>query len=94
MSEKTIERACKAIAEQNNCILLKLFPGSAAGVPDRLLLLPGGDCCFIELKAESGRMSAIQRHWQDKLRRKGFKAHTVYSVNQFQALLDTLLASP
>jgi hypothetical protein len=90
VSEKTIERACKAIAEERNCLLLKLFPGSATGIPDRLLLLPGGECCFIELKAEGGRMSPIQRHWQDKLHRKGFKAHTVYSIEQFRTLLDFL----
>lgn len=91
MSEKTIERACKAIAAERDCLLLKMFPGSATGIPDRLLLMPGGDCCFIEMKAENGRMSPIQRHWQERLQRKGFKAHTVYSVDQFRNLLDNLL---
>jgi hypothetical protein len=34
-----------------------------AGVPDRLVLLPGGTMELVELKTETGRVSEIQRVW-------------------------------
>ena len=31
------------------------------GVPDRIVILPGGKIIFVELKAERGRLSPLQR---------------------------------
>lgn len=38
----------------------KLAP-TTAGIPDRLVVLPGGQVHFVELKADRGRTSPIQR---------------------------------
>ena len=48
----------------------KLLP-SRSGLPDRLVLLPGGRVCFIELKAADGRLAPLQRHWREKARQLG-----------------------
>ena len=45
-------------------------PGNA-GVPDRLIILPGGHVLFAELKTKEGRPSKIQRFQIDRLRRLG-----------------------
>ena len=34
-----------------------------AGTPDRLVLLPGGTVCLVELKTETGLVSPVQQHW-------------------------------
>lgn len=39
---------------------IKLIP-YMAGVPDRLIILPGGRIFFIEIKAEGGRLRPIQQ---------------------------------
>ena len=46
-------------------------PGNS-GVPDRLVLLPGGRCIFVELKAPGKEPTPIQLLQQKKLRDLGF----------------------
>jgi hypothetical protein len=46
-------------------MLIKLMP-TVAGIPDRLVMLPGGVSHFVELKAEGGRLRPIQRHWHGR----------------------------
>ena len=45
---------------------IKLAP-MEAGIPDRLVLLPGGRMFLVEVKAEGEKPSAIQKHWHSKL---------------------------
>jgi len=45
--------------------VLKLAP-TEKGVPDRLVLLPGGRLELVELKTSRGRVSAAQRLWHDR----------------------------
>lgn len=45
-------------------------PGNV-GVPDRLVVLPGGIVAFVELKAEGGRLSPIQDRQISRLRELG-----------------------
>jgi hypothetical protein len=48
----------------------KLAP-TEAGVPDRLVVLPGGRLYLVELKREGGSVSPIQSVWHHKIRRLG-----------------------
>lgn len=41
---------------------LKLAP-TVRGVPDRLVLLPGGRVFLVELKTDTGRLSPAQAEW-------------------------------
>ena len=43
-------------------VTIKLAP-TIAGVPDRLVILPGGGIFLIELKAWNGKVSEIQKQW-------------------------------
>lgn len=45
-------------------------PGNV-GVPDRLVVLPGGVVAFVELKAEGGRLSPMQGRQISRLRDLG-----------------------
>lgn len=44
---------------------VKLAP-TEKGVPDRLVLLPGGRVYLVELKAVDGRVSAAQALWHER----------------------------
>ena len=44
------------------------------GVPDRIVLLPGGEIWFVELKREDGVTSSIQEYQLHKIRQTGAKA--------------------
>lgn len=51
----------------------KLIPVEV-GIPDRVVLLPGGHVRFVELKAAGGSPSAMQKVWNARLGRLGFAA--------------------
>jgi hypothetical protein len=56
---------------------VKLAP-TEAGVPDRLVIMPGGRMCLVELKTLTGSVSPIQTVWHRKVRRLGAKVHVLY----------------
>lgn len=56
---------------------IKLAP-MEAGVPDRLVMFPGGRMFLVELKAEDGALSPKQRHWHQRaLHDYGVPVHVV-----------------
>lgn len=66
-------------------------PGNA-GVPDRLVLLPGGRAVFVELKAPGRKPTPLQLAQAQKIRRLGFAVEVIDSkqgVDEF--LLRNLL---
>ena len=71
--EKEIERKlCERVKRLGGLCLKWVCPGWA-GVPDRIILMPGGRVYFAELKRpKGGTISPPQRWWADKLRSIGF----------------------
>ena len=59
-------------------VALKLQP-PPAGIPDRLVLLPGGRMYFIELKRPGEGPRKLQVYWLEKLLRMGFEARVLDS---------------
>lgn len=50
------------------------------GFPDRIVLLPGCEVCFVELKAANGKLSKAQLFRIEDMRKKGAVVY-VYSPN-------------
>ena len=50
---------------------LKLTCAGTAGMPDRLVIFPGGRCKFVELKRLRGEPRALQQLRADQLRALG-----------------------
>lgn len=50
-----------------------------AGVPDRMVLWPGGRTCFVELKQEGEKPTNIQIVWHNRLRALGFEVVVIDS---------------
>lgn len=53
---------------------VKLAP-TEKGLPDRLVLLPGGRMYLCELKTHTGRVSAAQQLWHDRAGQMGTQVH-------------------
>ncbi|MGN8636613.1 VRR-NUC domain-containing protein [Eubacterium pyruvativorans] len=67
-------------------------PGNA-GVPDRIVILPGGRVDFVELKTDTGQLSRIQQAQINRLRSLGCNVSVVKGV-QGLAVFFHLLRYP
>lgn len=60
------------------------------GVPDRIVILPGGRIWFVELKTETGTLSKVQRWQHKKLRKLGADVVTLYGKKGIEVWLDDI----
>lgn len=87
-AEANLEQQCVALTKRAGGLMLKLLPWLVRGLPDRILLLPGGWIAFIELKAPEGRLTLLQGWWQRKLTDLGFRHRVVRTLVEFDAVLE------
>ena len=71
--ERDIERALVGMVKRNGGLCLKWVCPGFSGVPDRVILLPGGRVFFAETKRpKGGKVSPLQEWWERQLKRMGF----------------------
>ena len=84
--EKHIENKCREIAKRRGYVFWKLVVQGYPGVPDRLMLSPGGSAIFIEFKAPGKKPTPLQLAWHDRLRKLGFPVHVIDNVPDFETI--------
>lgn len=62
-------------------------PGNA-GVPDRIVVLPGRPPIFVELKSETGRLRPQQKAQIKRLRELGQDVRVLYGLQQIEGFLE------
>ena len=87
MLERTIESRFKKAVESFGCRCLKFVSPGCSGVPDRIVLIPGGKICFVELKAPGKTERPRQMYVQGQLRKLGF---VVFSSVDDKGLAETV----
>lgn len=87
MREKDIERWLGERLKELGCLYYKFVSPSAPGVPDRIVILPGGKTIYVELKTEAGRLSSIQKRQIARMRERGADVRTVRGMNEAKELL-------
>lgn len=90
MLEKDIEKKLVSEAKKRGCIPVKLLSANYNGLPDRLILSPGGKCGFVELKAPGKKPRALQLKRHRELRSLGFKVYVVDGLEQIGGVLDEI----
>jgi hypothetical protein len=74
VKEKSIEFFLKKSVEGLGGLAIKLSPIGYVGIPDRLVLLPGGVVIFVEVKKPKGGVIApMQVWWSNRLKKLGFR---------------------
>lgn len=58
-----------------------------AGLPDRLILLPGGRMFLIETKAPGGRLRPVQRVWHEKAAARGTQVLVLSTLEEVDVWL-------
>ena len=90
MYEREIERKLVARTKAMGGIAPKFTSPGFDGMPDRLILLPGGRMAFVELKAPGKKPRPLQETRHKLLRRLGFKVYVIDSVEQIGSVLSEI----
>ena len=89
MLERDIEKQLIRPVRKLGGLCLKFVTPGFTGVPDRLILLPGGRIVFVETKQPGKKERPRQRYVQDLLRRLGFTVYsTVDSVEKINYVVE------
>ena len=86
MRERDVEQKLRREVEKRGGRCFK-FLSSVSGVPDRILLLPGGLVIFAELKKEGEKPRKLQEVQMRKIRELGFRVRVVDSEQEIQKLM-------
>lgn len=85
--EKDIEKKLRQMVERHGGMCLKWVCPGWAGVPDRIILLPGGRVMFAETKRpKGGKVSRLQDWWMNRLRRFGFQAGVAWNESDIDLM--------
>ena len=87
MQEKEIERVLVDEVKRLGGRAYKWVSPGNDGVPDRIVILPGRQPIFVELKTEHGRLSALQKV---QLTILGQPIDVIYGVKQLAEFFEVL----
>lgn len=88
--EREVEKAFVDAVKEAGGKAVKFTSQTMNGVPDRLVLLPGGRCAFAELKAPGKQMRKLQRKRREQLLALGFPVFCVDRPEQIQPVMEEL----
>ena len=90
MREREIERQLTKAAQQTGGLAPKFTSPGWAGVPDRLVLLPGGRMAFVEVKAPGKTLRPLQVRRKGQLESLGFRVYVIDRPEQIGGVLDEI----
>lgn len=90
MNEKYIEQRLIREVKAARGICLKFVSPGWNGVPDRIVLLPGGRMAFVEVKAPGEKPRLLQEARHRMLRGLGFKVYILDSEEKIGEIIDEI----
>lgn len=90
MRESEIEAALRGGVALLGGIAYKFVSPSRVGVPDRIVVMPGGVTVYVELKAPGMKPAPHQEREHERLRERGHRVYVIDSLAGVQALLKEL----
>ena len=93
MREKITEQKLTKAVKNMGGIAPKFVSPGFDGMPDRIVLLPGGHIGFVEVKAPGEKPRPLQLSRHGLLRRLGFKVFVLDDEQQIGGLLDEIRAT-
>ena len=93
MREKLIEQKLVTAVKKMGGICPKWVSPGYDGMPDRIVLLPGGHIGFVEVKAMGCKPRPLQFARHGLLRRLGFKVYVIDGEEQIGGVLDEIQSS-
>lgn len=93
MLERAIEQRLVEAVRKAGGLCPKFVSPGWDGVPDRIVLLPGGKMGFVELKAPGQKLRPLQRRRREQLERLGFRVFVIDGVEQIGGVLHEILSA-
>ena len=91
--EREVEGYLRRRVEQAGGRCEKFLPDLDSGMPDRVVMLPGGVLVWVETKKpKGGRVTKLQRVQHDRLRALGQRVEVVWTKEQADELLADVAA--
>lgn len=90
MREKAIEKKLVQVVKAAGGIAPKLVSPGFDGMPDRIVLLPGGHIGFVEVKAMGCKPRPLQLARHGLLRQLGFRVYVLDDERQIGGILDEI----
>ena len=92
MRERQIEQRLTQAVRQRQGLCPKWVSPGLDGVPDRIILMPGGHVAFAELKAPGKKPRPLQLTRKTQLERLGFRVFIIDNTEQIGGMLDEVSA--
>lgn len=90
MRESVVERKLTTEVKKRGGLAVKFVSPGLDGVPDRLVLFPGGRLAFVELKAPGKKMRPLQEKRARQLTALGFRVYCVDYTEMIGGVLDEI----
>lgn len=90
-NEKTLELKLRNRIKNLGGIALKFYSPFYTGMPDRIVLLPGGVIGFVELKSEGKKPNERQQFVLAELKNLGFKVFVVDTNEKLENCISELV---
>jgi hypothetical protein len=92
MRESYIEKRLVQEVKKRGGLAMKFVSPGLDGVPDRIVLLPGGRIAFVEVKAPGQKMRPLQLRRKEQLSDLGFKVYTLDNIEMIGGIIDEIQA--
>lgn len=91
MKESVIEAKMVRMVRERGGLCYKFISPSNPGVPDRIVITPGGRTIYVELKTEIGRLANIQKWQIDEMRKRGADVRTLKGWEAVRTFVEEVL---
>lgn len=91
MREKTVESKFTSAVKAKGGLAVKFTSPGFNGMPDRLVMFPGGRIGFVEVKAPGETPRPLQRSRLKLLRRLGFKAFVLDNTSDIPKIIEEVM---
>ena len=93
MREKELEKKLTLEVKKRGGLAVKFVSPGFDGMPDRIVLMPGGIIAFVEVKAPGKRPRPLQIARHKFLRGLGFLVFVLNDESQIGGILDAVQAT-
>lgn len=93
MNEKILERRLVKTVKMMGGLCMKFVSPGLDGVPDRIILLPGGRIGFVEIKTTGLTLRPLQMRRKKQFENLGFSVFILDRPEQIGGIIDEIQSS-